>query len=134
MEDEVLGFNKENAGLHSIRLGGAMAMFLSGTLVVRIQRVERWSSEAFLEYIREQVETFTLDVSKNMLKFEEFFNLNSNIHQESYTLIDTGNNLLDIENEDAWIRFPSALNSTNWHCKGEEIQNEGGGWLICSDA
>ena len=52
-----------------------MAMFLSGTSVVIIQRVGRWSSEAFLEYIREQVESFTLNVSKNMLKFEEFLNL-----------------------------------------------------------
>lgn len=27
---EVLGFTKEEVGLHSIRSGGAMAMFLSG--------------------------------------------------------------------------------------------------------
>ena len=51
-------------------------MFLSGTSVIVIQRVGRWSSEAFLEYIREQVESFTVDVSKNMLRVERFTNLN----------------------------------------------------------
>ena len=74
---ESLGFEKDDIGLHSIRSGGAMAMFLSGTSVIVIQRVGRWSSEAFLEYIRDQVESFTLDVSKNMLRFEEFLNLNT---------------------------------------------------------
>ena len=54
-----------------------MAMFLTGKSVIIIMKVVRWSSEAFLEYIREQVETFTLGVSQGMLKFEEFFNLNS---------------------------------------------------------
>ena len=57
-------------------------MFLSGTSVVVIQRVGRWSSEAFLEYIREQVESFTLDVSKNMIRFEEFLNINSEKESE----------------------------------------------------
>ena len=64
--EEELGFTKDDIGLHSIRSDGAMAMFLSGTSVIIIQRVGRWSSEAFLEYIREQVESFTLDVSKNV--------------------------------------------------------------------
>ena len=75
---DTLGFGKDDIGLHSLRSGGAMAMFLSGIPVVTIQRVGRWSSEAFLEYIREQVESFTLDVSKYMLRFEEFRNLNNN--------------------------------------------------------
>jgi hypothetical protein len=73
--EESLGFQKNDIGLHSIRSGGAMAMFLSGTPVIIIMRVGRWSSEAFLEYIRDQVENFTCGVSKNMLKYEEFFNL-----------------------------------------------------------
>ena len=73
-EDE-LGFSKNEIGLHSIRSGGAMAMFLSGISVIVIQRVGRWSSEAFLEYIRDQVESFTAGVSKKMLAHETFFNL-----------------------------------------------------------
>ena len=73
-----LGFYKHEIGLHSIRSGGAMAMFLSGTAVIIIMRIGRWSSEAFLEYIRDQVESFTLGVSQRMLQYETFFNLSTN--------------------------------------------------------
>jgi len=58
---EVLGFTELEIGLHSIRSGGAMAMFLSGVSMIIIQRVGRWRSDAFLEYIRDQVESFTLE-------------------------------------------------------------------------
>ena len=74
---EELGFRKDDIGLHSIRSGGAMAMFLSGTAVIIIMRIGRWSSEAFLEYIREQVESFTAGVSQRMLEYEAFFNLSN---------------------------------------------------------
>ena len=39
--------------------------------------VGRWSSDAFLEYIGEQGENFTVDVSENMIKFETFFNMSN---------------------------------------------------------
>ena len=55
-----------------------MAMFLSRRSVIIIMRVGRWSSEAFLEYIREQVESFTTCVSQNMLAFECYFVLGRN--------------------------------------------------------
>ena len=71
-----LGFSKDDIGLHSIRAGGAMAMFLSGVSEIIIQRVGRWSSLAFLEYIREQVESFTIGVSQKMLLCEKFHHLN----------------------------------------------------------
>ena len=73
--DDILGFSKDNIGLHSIRSGEAMTMFLSVMSVIIIIKVGRWSSEAFLEYIREQVETLTLGVSQGMLKFEELFSI-----------------------------------------------------------
>ena len=85
--EEELGFTKDDVGLHSIRSGGAMAMFLSGTSAIIIQRVGRWSSEAFLEYIREQVESFTIDVSRNMLKYEKFLNLSNDQSKESENII-----------------------------------------------
>ena len=72
-----LGFGKSDAGLHSIRSGGAMAMFLSGVSEIIIQRVGRWKSQAFLEYIREQVEAFTFGVSQKMLEHESFHHLNA---------------------------------------------------------
>ena len=60
-----------------------MAMFLAGVATIIIMRVGRWSSEAFLEYIREQVEQFTLGVSKKMLQFENFNTIDS--HSSSQT-------------------------------------------------
>ena len=76
--DHILGFGADDIGLHSIRSGGAMAMFLSKTSVIIIMRVGRWSSEAFLEYIREQIQDFTVGISENMIHFESFFNMNRN--------------------------------------------------------
>lgn len=72
---EALGFIKDNVGMHSVRSGGAMAMFLSGTSTIIIRKVGQWSSKAFFEYIREQVDDFTVEVSLNMIKFEDFNNL-----------------------------------------------------------
>ncbi len=47
---DILGFTKEDVGLHSIRSGGAMAMFLSGVSTIIIQRIGRWDSDALMEY------------------------------------------------------------------------------------
>ena len=104
---ERLGFDKNDIGLHSIRAGGAMAMFLSGTSVIIIQRVGRWSSEAFLEYIREQVESFTLDVSKNMLKYEEFLNLQNPKEISSHEIINVDD---ETENENGPESIPFRIN------------------------
>ena len=52
-------------------------MFLAGVVTIIIMRVGRWSSDAFLEYIREQVEQFTWGVSKKMLQFESFNTIDS---------------------------------------------------------
>ena len=117
---EKLGFGKDDIGLHSIRSGGAMAMFLSGTSVVVIQRVGQWSSEVFLEYIREQVETFTLHVSKNMIQFEEFFNLESeNVSEPPQARIAevvTDNN----ENEDGLDSVPFCVRFNELALNGKE--------------
>jgi hypothetical protein len=76
--EQVLGFTADDIGLHSLRSGGAMAMFLSKTSTIIMMRVGRWSSEAFLEYIREQVQDFTVGISENMIQYESFFNMNRN--------------------------------------------------------
>ena len=51
-------------------------MFLSGVSEIIIKRVGRWSSKVFLEYIREQVDSFTVGVSQKMLENENFHHLN----------------------------------------------------------
>ena len=54
-------------GTYSIRLGAAMAMFLGGCPVFLIMMIGRWSSNAFLRYIRKQVEEFNHNVSQKCL-------------------------------------------------------------------
>jgi hypothetical protein len=69
---DVLGFSHLDISTHSIRLGGAMAMYLAGVPVFTIMLIGRWSaSDAFLWYIRKQVLQFSASVSKHV----DFFTL-----------------------------------------------------------
>jgi hypothetical protein len=68
--EDVLGIKASEVGTHSIRSGGAMAMYLGECPVYTIMMIGRWSSDAFLRYIRKQVEQFSHNVSTRMLKFE----------------------------------------------------------------
>jgi hypothetical protein len=52
---DILGFSPKDIGLHSARSGAAMAMYLSGIPIYTIMLLGRWSSDAFLRYIRKQV-------------------------------------------------------------------------------
>lgn len=74
--ESALGFTKDAVGLHSIRSGGAIAMFMSGISTVIVQRIGQWSSEAFLEYIRDQLESFTSRVSQKMIEVSDFHHIN----------------------------------------------------------
>ena len=57
-----------------------MAMYLSGISTIIIKRVgQQWCSDAFLEYIREQVESFTFGVLQRMLAFEYFHTINTGV-------------------------------------------------------
>jgi hypothetical protein len=47
-----LEFHHNQIGLHSARSGAAMAMYLAGVPVVTIMLLGRWSSNAFLRYIK----------------------------------------------------------------------------------
>ena len=51
---------------HSLRSGGATAMFLNGISETVIKKMGRWSSDTFLLYIQEQLSIFLRDVAKNM--------------------------------------------------------------------
>ena len=67
--EEVLGFKKEQVGTHSIRSGASMVIYLGECPVYTIMLIGRWSSDAFLGYIRKQVEQFSHNVSKRMIWF-----------------------------------------------------------------
>ena len=68
--EDQLGIQACDVGTHSIRSAAAMAMYLGECPVYTIMMIGRWSSDAFLRYIRKQVEQFSHNVSSRMLKFE----------------------------------------------------------------
>ena len=65
--EDVLNIKTSEIGTHSIRSGGAMAMFIGGCPVFMIMLIGRWSSDAFMKYIRRQIEEFSHDVSQRMI-------------------------------------------------------------------
>jgi hypothetical protein len=71
-----LGFGPDNIGTHSICAGSAMAMYLDGVPVFTIMFMgRRWSSNAFLKYIRRQVEQFSHNVASRMIKNQQFYHI-----------------------------------------------------------
>jgi len=67
-----LGFTADKIGLHSAHSGAAMAMYLAGVPVFTIMLLGRWSSDAFLWYIRKQVKEFSTGISQKMIIHELF--------------------------------------------------------------
>ena len=70
-----LGFDPAELGTHSLRSGSAMAMHLDGVPVYTIMLIGRWSSDAFLNYLRPQVLQFTAGISKQMMLHQHFFSV-----------------------------------------------------------
>jgi hypothetical protein len=67
------GYPPDNVGTHSIRSGAAMALFLAQEPTTNIQLLGRWSSEAFLDYIRPQEMEWTAGLSHSMTSSTKFF-------------------------------------------------------------
>ncbi len=67
-----LGILRSEIGTHSIRSGAVMAMYLSGVPVFSIMLIRRWSSTAFLKYIRKQDQEFLQGISSKMIKVQNF--------------------------------------------------------------
>ena len=65
--NDVINIQKGEIGTHSIRSGAAMSMYLGEVPVYTIMMLGRWSSDAFLRYIRKQVEQFSHNVSRKMI-------------------------------------------------------------------
>jgi hypothetical protein len=66
--DPNLNIKPHEIGLHSLRSSSAMAMYLNRIPVYTIMLLGRWSSDAFLRYIRKQVQEFSNDVSRRMTR------------------------------------------------------------------
>jgi hypothetical protein len=66
------GYAPEEIGTHSLRSGAAMALFLADEHPHKIMLLGRWSSDAFLDYIRPQVQEWTSGMSTLMLAHDMF--------------------------------------------------------------
>jgi hypothetical protein len=62
-----LGLDPKEIGLHSCRSSSAMAMYINKVPVYTIMLLGRWSSDAFLRYIRKQCEEFGHDVLSTLM-------------------------------------------------------------------
>ena len=79
------GFHSGELGNRSIRSGAAMALFLKDHSVDKIMLLGRWKSRAFLVYIRPQIVEWTNLFSRDMVSFNNFFELCSVTDREGET-------------------------------------------------
>jgi hypothetical protein len=66
------GYSPSEIGTHSLRSGAAMALFLANEQPHKIMILGRWSSDAFLAYIRPQVQEWTTGMSTTMLQHDHY--------------------------------------------------------------
>jgi hypothetical protein len=71
--EATFGYSATDIGTRSIRSGAAMGLFLMGHPVAKIMILGRWSSDAFLDYIRPQVLEWTNQMSGDMIRHDTFF-------------------------------------------------------------
>jgi hypothetical protein len=65
------GYSSTEIGNKSIRSGAAMSLFLSNDVsTAQIMLLGRWSSDAFLAYIRPQVLEWTSNMSRSMFRID----------------------------------------------------------------
>lgn len=67
---------------HSLRCGGANALSLSGFSDREIQKMGRWRSATFKEYIREELHCFSDNMSKQMKRNFNFVNIAGGVHHD----------------------------------------------------
>jgi hypothetical protein len=69
------GLYPHEIGNWSIRSGAAMALFLKDHSTAKIMIFGRWSSDAFLVYIRPQVLEWTNNMPRDMISFNSFLDV-----------------------------------------------------------
>ncbi len=67
-----LGFDKDNIRMNLLCSSAAMSMYLGECPVYTIMMFRWWSSNAFLLYIRKQVEQFSHNITNKMLTLETY--------------------------------------------------------------
>ena len=69
------GFSTSEIGNKSLRSGAAMSLFLRDHSPAKIMILGRWSSDAFLVYIRPQVLEWVKNMFGNMIQFNSFLDV-----------------------------------------------------------
>jgi hypothetical protein len=85
VDSEALNIKPEECGLHSLRSSAAMAMYLNGIPVYTIMLLGRWSSDAFLCYIRKQVSEFSRGVARKMIQRPVYYHVSHAQHDDPRT-------------------------------------------------
>eukprot|EP00957_Ditylum_brightwellii_P156149 11885095-Ditylum_brightwellii.AAC.1 len=95
-----LGFTAAKMGTHSNQSSAAMAMYLANTPVFTIMLIRCWSFDAFLLYIRKQVQDFTKGISGKMLISLDYFTIPDKTanHKDPQTWMATNNFALRLQN------------------------------------
>jgi hypothetical protein len=84
------GIPIERIDTHSLRSGGANALALNGYSDREIQKMGRWRSATFKEYIREELSCYSAGMSTNMKRKFNFVNIAGGVYTDvTPTLIDT---------------------------------------------
>ena len=60
---------------HSLRIGGACALALNGFSEMHIQKMGRWQSDTFKEYVRKELHCFSDGMAKAMKQCFKFVNV-----------------------------------------------------------
>ncbi len=69
------GIPVEWVDTHSLRIGGACALALSGYSDMHIQKMGHWRGETFKEYVREELHCFSDGTAKDMKQCFHFVNV-----------------------------------------------------------
>jgi len=69
------GFKLGKIGSHSLRAGGAMALYLNKKSALEIQQAGRWTSNTFLEYIHSQLDVSSKGLAQAMSNDIPFMNM-----------------------------------------------------------
>ena len=72
---------------HSLRSGGANALLLSRYSDREIQKMGRWRSVTFKEYIREELNCFSDGMSKQMKRKFNFVNISGGVYSDVTSVV-----------------------------------------------
>ena len=84
---EKKGIPIQRVDTHSFRSGGANALSLSGYTDRHIQKMGRWRSATFLEYIREELACFSQGMSTKMKQRFNFVNVEGGVFHDVTTAV-----------------------------------------------